>query len=102
MRENDNNRHFANIINKLVALVVILTLALGTCLLFLINGIPDFLKLQTTNSEKDIAAMKKVAEFNLSKGKKNPVKENLWIAPDVATIPNDEKGKQIIYGRELI
>lgn len=30
------------------------------------------------------------------------VKEELWKAPDVATIPNTEEGKLIKYGRELI
>ncbi len=100
MSENDSHKHYAGIISKLVTLVVILTIALGVCLLFLFNGVPDLLKPETRNSEKDALVKEKVAEFNKLKNKEE--KLQVWIAPDIATIPNNDKGEQIKYGRELI
>ncbi len=105
MSVNDNHKHYATIINKLVGLIVILTLALGICLLFLLNGIPYFMKLQTSDSEKDADTKEKVAEFNKLKNNGKGLEEEkikLWVAPDFSTISNNELGKKIIYGRELI
>ncbi len=92
---------YPTIISKLITLVVILVLALGTCLVFLINGVPDFLKKESSNPEKDKEAKEKVAEFNKLK-KKDAEKLNMWTAPDITTIPNDSNGELIKYGRELI
>src|ERR1700758_895908 len=105
MQSNNEQKQYAIIITKLVSLVVILTLALGIAILFLINGVPDFLKLEKENPEKDKAAKEKVAEFNKLKSqeiKSKNEKINVWIAPDISSITNDENSEQIKYGRELI
>jgi thiosulfate dehydrogenase len=93
------------IITKLITLIIILSIALSFCLVFLINGVPDFLKKETVNSEKEKAALEKVAEFNkLKNGEAKKAEEKLlvWSASDITTIPDDAKGELIKYGRELI
>ncbi len=37
MPENDSHKHYAGIINKLVGLIFVLTIALGISLLFIVN-----------------------------------------------------------------
>jgi len=105
MGAEEEQKQYSRIINKLVTLVVILSLALGTCLVFLINGVPDFLKTEATDPLKDREAEEKVAEFNKIKNneaKKAEEQRQMWQAPDLNAVPNDMKGELIKYGRELI
>jgi thiosulfate dehydrogenase len=105
MQHKNEHEQYAAVITKLVTLVVILTLALGTCILFLINGIPSFLKMESINPEKDKIAKEKVTEFNKLKGGETKLSEEkmqVWIAPDISAISNDANGDLIKYGRELI
>lgn len=105
MQEDPGQKYYAGIINKLVTLVIILSLALGTAIFFLVKGTPDLLKTETSNPEKDREAKQKVAEFNklkLAEAKKQAERLSMWWAPDTSTLSNDEQSKQIKYGRELI
>lgn len=104
MQDQNEHKQYAKIVSQLVTLVAILGVALGVCILFLINGVPDFLRSENKNSEKDKAAKEKVAEFNKAKENqsKKEEKKQVWIAPDVNTIPGDATGEQIKYGKDLI
>ncbi len=105
MAESPEQKYFAGIISKLVTLVAILCVALGTCIFWLVNGAPDFLKTEAVNTENDRDAQEKVAEFNKLKAAEAKAKEeklSMWSAPDISTLPQDEKSEQIKYGRELI
>lgn len=103
--QEEQHKRYADTISRLLTLVIILTLALGICLLFLINGIPGFLKLEAANPEKEKSAKEKVVEFNNLKNEEaKSVEEKLrvWVAPDITTIVNDANEELIKYGRELV
>jgi len=103
--EEEEQKHYSRIVTGLVTIVVFLSLALGTCLLFLIKGVPDFLKIEASDPLKDKEAKEKVTEFNKIKyaeAKKAEEQRQMWSAPDITTIPNDANGELIKYGKELI
>ena len=105
MHNNEEHTHYAHIINKLIVLVIVLAVSLGACLFFLVNGVPDFFKLQSGDLTKDSLAKEKVKAFNRTKNisaSKEEIKIQLWSAPDLASIANEKNTELITYGRELI
>jgi thiosulfate dehydrogenase len=79
--ENDHSLH--SLIRVVLTVTVIVLISLGGFTFLLIVGPEKFLS-PATQKEKPV------------------VKDDLWKAPDLATIPNTEKGELIKYGRELI
>jgi len=105
MSLNEEQQNYSRIINKLVTLVIILSLALGTCIVFLVSGVPDFLKTEASDPARDLEAKEKVAGFNKQKNaeaNKNEERLALWSAPDISSVPEGKEGELIRYGKELI
>jgi thiosulfate dehydrogenase len=101
--QEEEHKRYAGIINRLVTAIILLLIVIGFLGSFLIQGVPDFLKSQALNPEKETEIKEKVAEFNRSVNKReSKEKDKLWMTPDLASIPGTEEGKEISYGRELI
>ena len=90
--EKDREKGLLLAVYRLTLAVVFLMLVIVCLIYVIVNGVPDLsfkAPLRETSSQ--------------TKPQVNPLTiTDLWKAPDTATIPHDEKGNLVRYGRELI
>jgi thiosulfate dehydrogenase len=91
-KNKNNEQKLLDIVFKLLYLIIALMLLLGILVYINVAGVPDIFKI---DNSKDV-------EIPLPAKNKTEVKSDVWTAPDTSTIANDDKGKQIRYGRMLI
>ncbi|MGZ4056077.1 MAG: c-type cytochrome [Bacteroidia bacterium] len=91
-KKKNNEQRYLDVVFKLLYLIIALMILVGMLIYINVGGVPDIFKSKEDSKIVSIEISVKVKE----------VKEEFWVAPDTSTIPNDDSGKQIKYGRMLI
>ncbi|MCW3086130.1 MAG: cytochrome c class [Bacteroidetes bacterium] len=97
MSNNDHKNteeRLLNVIGKLLNVIACLMLFVAALVYVCFCGVPEIFI-----PKKEVVYTPPAPD---KKSEQAAVVSTLWIAPDTATIPKDEKGKQIRYGRMLI
>ncbi len=92
-QEEDYQRNVGNTISKLINLIILLLFIIALLIFLLCKYMPDY----CPDPENSTTQEKKTN--STFKTKKN--EPSFWIAPDVSSIPNNEK-ELILYGKDLI
>src|ERR1051325_1771134 len=90
--QNKNEKDLAEVIRKLTSVIVLLLFVIVGLLIVLVHGVPD------------LTGKAPYREVTVVKPKeKNPLTiEGIWKPPDTSTIPHNELGSLIRYGRDLV
>ncbi len=97
MSNNDNKNteeRLLNVISKLLNVIVCLMLFVAALLYVNFCGVPEIFI-----PKKEVAYTAPAPD---KKSGEPVVVSSMWVAPDTSTIPKDQKGNQIRYGRMLI
>lgn len=95
-KNKKNEEKLLDVVFKLLYLIIALMMVVAVLIYINFAGVPDIFK------EDKVVAVAPIPANEASSEKTDEPKSDLWTAPDTLNIPNDETGKQVRYGKQLI